>query len=364
MQGRNIGHWNGVRRCALLLLCFALGCYRFDRVPAGVKQSPLDLWVGTLQQRYTVLEPAPMLPPSGVVPPGPGVLLLHSGFSGDEGVTADLGRTLAGRGMTVILPAYRGQLRKFDGKRSDGQVEFCDGEVDDAQAALDWLRTQPSVDPARIAVMGASHGGCISLRLAARNPQVRALVSMSAPVAAGPLVRHLQEQAAGTFFYNGILGAQIRGYVKGGPADLPQSYTERSPLYTAHLLKMPMLVIHGQNDTIVPTQQACWLVQALRQNGRPAHERWIHTDGTIHEAVAPLCPVEPAPSPTAAQQTQAPPDGPAAALPPPAPPTGIRTELVLLRDQNHIYSAQTRQAAHQLALEFIQQELVPKRPPH
>ena len=75
MQGRNIGQRNSARRCALLLLFFALGCYRFDRVPAGVKQSPLDLWVGTLQQRYTVLEPAPMLPPSGVVPPGPGVLL-------------------------------------------------------------------------------------------------------------------------------------------------------------------------------------------------------------------------------------------------------------------------------------------------
>ena len=65
-------------------------------------------------------------------------------------------------------------------------IEFCKGEAQDAEAGLNWLVQQPRFDPARIAVKGLSHGGCIGLHTWPDAPRGWcALVTMPAPVAIG-----------------------------------------------------------------------------------------------------------------------------------------------------------------------------------
>jgi hypothetical protein len=48
--------------------------------------------------------------------------------------------------------------------------------VGDAMRAVDWLETQPEVDPTRIAVMGISGGGTTALFTAAVDPRIKAAV--------------------------------------------------------------------------------------------------------------------------------------------------------------------------------------------
>lgn len=325
---------------ALLVLLLASACYHYNQVPAGVTQQVLDLKVGGLTQRYTVLGPAPVQGLQSKKQSA--VLLLHSGFSGDESVTSEMARALALRGMLVVMPAYRGQVRRVDGKRSEGNIEFCDGEVEDAQAALDWLRLQPTVDVTRLAVMGASHGGCISLRLAERNSDLRAVVTLSAPVSAAQLVRYLQENPAGTFFYNGILAAQLKSYVKSAPEQDIAAYAERSPLFSADKLTMPLLVIHGANDSIVPVLHACFLKAALTDNGRIAREMWMNADGGLRDLAT---------SPCVSKKPQL--------VSPPilAQPQSAVAEFVFLQNQNHIYEKKYRKYVHDLVIEFLVREM-------
>lgn len=49
----------------------------------------------------------------------------------------------------------------------------------DAAAAIDWLREQPGIDPARIAVMGHSEGGLIAAMLAAARHDIAAIVMLA-----------------------------------------------------------------------------------------------------------------------------------------------------------------------------------------
>lgn len=339
-----------------LVLVTTAGCYNWNRVPDGAEQRTLDLPVDGLTQRYTVLSPKP----SATAPAlkHPALVLLHSGFTGDEKVSAELARRFVQRGLVVILPAYRGEKRRVDGKRSEGKIEFCRGEVNDAQAALQWLRAQPTVDAQRLAALGSSHGGCIALELGQREPALRALVTFSAPVAAESLINHLQGHPEQTFFYNGILAAQLKSYMKASPAapaaptaspavptaptaatEQAAKYEERSPLSGIERISTPMLVFHGTEDHIVPLEQACWLYQVLATSGRHIEERWIDTKGTLHAPAKSACPQ--------------------AAAVHPATPLPTRTEFIFLEEQGHFYASEPRHTATETAVNFLMDELKP-----
>jgi carboxymethylenebutenolidase len=64
--------------------------------------------------------------------------------------------------------------------RNRVQLELLEHEqLNEASAALEQLRRLPDVDRTRIAVVGHSFGGSLSLLMAARDPAIRALVSFS-----------------------------------------------------------------------------------------------------------------------------------------------------------------------------------------
>jgi carboxymethylenebutenolidase len=62
------------------------------------------------------------------------------------------------------------------GERARRMVELQQAEVDDVIAALNYLRSQPFVDPARIALSGCSYGGIQTLLTGERDLGVMALV--------------------------------------------------------------------------------------------------------------------------------------------------------------------------------------------
>ncbi len=68
---------------------------------------------------------------------------------------------------------------------SEGSHSGGRGEVEDARAALDYLRGLPEVDPERVVLAGYSFGAAVALRAA--GPGLCALVVVSLPTIAGPL---------------------------------------------------------------------------------------------------------------------------------------------------------------------------------
>lgn len=65
------------------------------------------------------------------------------------------------------------------GERAQRVVDLLQSEVDDVVAGLNYLKSQPFVDPARIAISGCSYGGIETLLAGERDLGVKALVTFA-----------------------------------------------------------------------------------------------------------------------------------------------------------------------------------------
>ncbi|NMP30124.1 S9 family peptidase [Thalassotalea sp. M1531] len=132
--------------------------------------------------------------------------------------------------------------------------------VKDIGALLDWIKTQPDLDPERVAVIGGSYGGYMVLASAVHySDRLKAAVDI---VGISNFVTFLEN----TKSYRRDLRRVEYG-------------DERDPKMRAHLEKIspnnhvdkiniPMFVVQGENDPRVPVTEATQVVAELRKNGK------------------------------------------------------------------------------------------------
>ncbi len=164
-------------------------------------------------------------------------------------------------GVTILQPNVRGSsgfgktfLAADNGlKREDA--------VKDIGALLDWIATQPDLDPSRVLVTGGSYGGYMSLAVA----------------------EHYADRIAGNIDIVGIshfvtflnntesYRRDLRRVEYGDERDPDmRAFLERiSPLTNAEKIQKPMFVVQGKNDPRVPWTEAEQIVTKARANGVP-----------------------------------------------------------------------------------------------
>ena len=166
-------------------------------------------------------------------------------------------REATARGFVVIAPEYRGSVGY--GKAFYDAIDYGGAEVDDVVAGAGAVVSRyPAVDPARIGIIGWSHGGLITLLAVARNP-----TTFRAAAALVPVTNLFQRLARkGVEQQRRLIDPQNR--FGGTPAQKPQVYRERSPLFHVDRLRIPLLVHVADNDEDVDFDEAMQLVDALR----------------------------------------------------------------------------------------------------
>jgi len=108
-------------------------------------------------------------PPLASSGPHPAVLLLGGSEGGLGGGTHHMALALQKEGFAVFQLAYFGAPGQTDALERIPLELFDKG--------LDWLKARPDVDPARVAVMGASKGAEAALLVASRRPNLVAVVA-------------------------------------------------------------------------------------------------------------------------------------------------------------------------------------------
>jgi dipeptidyl aminopeptidase/acylaminoacyl peptidase len=148
--------------------------------------------------------------------------------------------------------------------------------VTDTAAGLRALAQDDRVDASRAAVMGGSAGGFTALLVAAHAPRVvRAAVSLFG-------VTDLFDLAATTHRFE----SRYLDRLVGTLPEHADRYEARSPVTHARDIAVPVLVLQGADDKVVPRAQAQLLVDSMRGAGGTV-EFHVYDDeghGFSHEA--------------------------------------------------------------------------------
>jgi pimeloyl-ACP methyl ester carboxylesterase len=115
---------------------------------------------------------AEVFTPRGLAERAPAVVVAH-GFGGIKSFfVADIARAISAAGFVTLIFDYRGFGQSAGTRNRLRPLE----QVDDIRAAMDYLRTLPTVDPGRIGVYGTSFGGGLAIAATATDPGARAAV--------------------------------------------------------------------------------------------------------------------------------------------------------------------------------------------
>ena len=169
-------------------------------------------------------------------------------------------RELMKQGYVVVAPEYRGSTGY--GRSFYELIDYGGREVDDMRAAKDWaLENFEFVDPARVGLVGWSHGGLMVLMEACANPKDYACVFAGVPVS--DLVARLgyyDDEYRGLFSAPYHIGKTVREDI--------EEYKRRSPVWNVEKLDTPLLIHTNTNDEDVNYLEVEHLIQALKAAGK------------------------------------------------------------------------------------------------
>jgi acetyl esterase/lipase len=203
----------------------------------------------------------------------PSILLIHGGgwARGDRSQLHGYGILLGRIGYVCVATEYR-----------LAPASTWPAQIHDVKASLRWMRANAvrlGIDPAKIAVSGNSAGGHLSLMLAGTqnmpefegeggnagiSTDVAACIAFYAPAQLYSPNQPLREELS--FLFG-------RGY------DEPTARAA-SPITYASASFPPTMLMHGNQDELVPEEASTRMYRALREAGAPAE---LHMyDGAPH----------------------------------------------------------------------------------
>ena len=216
------------------------------------------------------------LPPGREAKDLPLVVMPHGGpiVPGDRVGFDWWAQAFASRGYAVFQPNYRGTLGYGEAFRRAAEGQYGRKMQTDISDGIEALAKAGIVDPKRACIVGGSYGGYAALAgVTLQRGLYRCAVSVAGVADMGRMLIWTRERGnprdgRALSFWRGLTGAAA-GDVEA-----------ISPLRFAAKADAPILLVHGENDTVVPIEQSRMMQKALNGAGKPVD--FVLMDGEDH----------------------------------------------------------------------------------
>jgi dipeptidyl aminopeptidase/acylaminoacyl peptidase len=203
-------------------------------------------------------------PPGGRA--GPLVVLPHGGPEIRDTRAWDTQvQVLAAQGWWVLRPNFRGSGGYGLDFARQGWTRWGERMQEDVEDAVAQVTAAKGLDGGRVAIMGTSYGGYAALMGAVRRPELyKACIAICG-------VADLPDMLAWENREDDTPGKQIYDFWTkriGDPETAGASLAQASPRRRASEIACPVLLVHGEDDGVVPVIQSRRMREALRSAGK------------------------------------------------------------------------------------------------
>ncbi|MFN3228599.1 MAG: alpha/beta hydrolase family protein [Asticcacaulis sp.] len=182
-------------------------------------------------------------------------------------------QTLASRGYVVLQPNFRGSDGYGEAFVRAGHGQWGRKMQSDLSDGVRHLAKEGLIDPKRVCIVGASYGGYAAMAGPSLDPGVYRCASAVAGVSdLESMVDWEERQSGGKFsqtvaYWNRFMGPR-------------EGWSAVSPLKQIDKITVPIQLIHGKDDTVVPLIQSTQMRDALQKAGKPVE--FVELKGEDH----------------------------------------------------------------------------------
>src|SRR5271167_1094555 len=175
----------------------------------------------------------------------------------------------ANQGYMVLAPNYRGSTGYGKEFQQANLFDMGGGDLQDVLAGVDWIKQTGHLDPKKIAVMGGSYGGYLSMMAVTKAPDVWA-----AGVPIVPFVNWFTE-----IEHEDPVLQQSDLATMGDVVKNKALYEDRSPINFIDQIKAPLLLLAGGHDPRCPKSETQQVVEAIKKRGGTVDYKVYENEG-------------------------------------------------------------------------------------
>ena len=177
----------------------------------------------------------------------------------------------ANQGYMVLAPNYRGSTGYGKEFEQANRFDMGGGDLQDVLAGVDFIKQTGFLDPKKIAVMGGSYGGYLTMMAVTKAPEIWA-----AGVPIVPFVNWFTE-----IENEDPVLQQWDLTTMGDPkreAD-QERLRDRSPIFFVDKIQAPLLLLAGGHDPRCPKEETQQVVDAVTKRGGKAEYKVYENEG-------------------------------------------------------------------------------------
>jgi len=176
---------------------------------------------------------------------------------------------LVNQGYFVIAPNYRGSTGYGKEFQDANRFDMGGGDLQDVVGAAEWIKKTGFIDPKKVAVMGGSYGGYLTMMAVTKAPELWA-----AGVPMFPFVNWFTKLEN-----EDPIQTQYNLATMGDPIKNKARYMDRSPVNFVDQIKAPLLLVAGANDPRCPPTESEQVASAVKKRNGVAELKIYENEG-------------------------------------------------------------------------------------